>query len=239
MKIITLSRINSENKGVKMSYKSSNYTDLTWDYISTQGSRKDPIKDSLESETYEKFPSDAEMMTNRQECLLFELILKFANARNCIEVGVFTGSSALSIARGLAEGGKLYALDVSEEFTGLAKKYWEEGGVSDKIELIIGPANQTLNRFIEEGKEGTFDFAYVDADKTGYCEYFELLVRLVRPGGLIAFDNAFRRGMVADLTNTDESNVGIRELNRIAHSDPRVCNVILPIADGVNLIRKL
>ena len=211
------------------------YSKATWKYANDMGLRSDPIKDSIAAETGEI----SHWITNRQECELFESMLKFANAKNCIEVGVLTGSSALSIARGLGEGGKLYALDISEYHTNIAKRYWEQEGVSDKIELILAPAEETLRRFIEEGKEGTFDFGFIDADKEGYCAYYELILRLLRPGGIIAVDNVIWHGSVADPARNDPDTAAIRELNRIMINDPRINNVILPLSDGINLAIKL
>lgn len=215
------------------------YTKGTIDYLKINGLRSDPVKDALEAETCEKFPSDLVMVTNRQECELFESILQFANARNCIEIGVFTGSSAMSLARGVGPTGKVVALDISEEFTNLAKKHWEIAGVSDRIELILGPAAATLNKLISEGKEGTFDFVYIDADKPSYPEYYELALKLLRSGGIIAIDNVIWGNAVADLSINDLSTTTLRELNRFVINDLRVKNVILPIADGVNLVRKV
>ena len=218
---------------------SQEYTPETWEYLAKTGLRQDAIKDSLEQETKEKFQKLAVMITQRQESELFEFIIKFANAKNCIEVGVFTGSSALSIARGLGDDGKLIALDISEEFTNVAKKYWEEAGVSNKIDLIIGPASENLNRLIEEGKEGFFDFAYVDADKSGYLGYFEYLVRLIRKGGIIAFDNVIRANGISDPSRNDEDVLALRELNSRLLNDTRIKNFILPVADGLNFVQIL
>ena len=215
------------------------YSDATWDYLKERGLRHDPVKDSLEDATIQNFQDCSVMVSQRYQCELFEFIIKFANVKNCIEIGVFTGSSALSIARGLNEDGKLYALDISKEFTDVAKQFWELGGVANKIELILGPATDTLNRFIEEGKEGTFDFVYIDADKPSYCQYYELAVRLLRQGGIIMLDNVIWGNSIADPIYQDDDTVSLRRVNDIVYSDTRVKNVILPIGDGVNVIIKL
>ena len=214
------------------------YTEPTWRYLSEKGIRNDTVKDSLEADTLKNFEDDFIMVSQRYQCELFEFILTFANAKNCIEIGVFTGSSALSIARGLSEGGKLYALDVSQEFTDLAKKYWELDGVADKIELILGPATDTLNRFIEEGKEGTFDFIYIDADKPSYSQYYEQAIRLLRKGGLIMLDNVLWFNRIADPNFQDQNTLGLRNVNEVVYNDPRVKHTILPIGDGVHVIIK-
>ena len=178
-------------------------------------------------------------MSQRYQCEFFEFILRFAKAKNCIEIGVFTGSSSLSIARGLSDDGKLYALNINKEFTDVAKRFWELGGVANKIELILGSATDTLNRFIEEGKEGSFDFIYIDADTPSYCQYYELAIRLLRKRGIIMIDNAILRNAVADPSNQAEKTVDVRELNERVYNDPRVKNMILPIGDGVNVICKI
>lgn len=215
------------------------YTIQTWDYLSEKGFRSDPIRDAIEMDTYHHFKSVSMMITNRQECKLFEEMIQFANAKSVIEIGVFTGSSCLSLARGVGPNGKVLALDVSEEYTNIAKKHWEAAGVSDRIELILGPAAETLNKLLTQGKEETVDFIYIDADKPMYLEYYELSLRLLRHGGIIAIDNVLWGNEVGNPEATDQSTVIIREVNERAHTDPRVKNVILPIGDGVNVVRKI
>jgi predicted O-methyltransferase YrrM len=215
------------------------YTDSTWSYLSAKGLRKDEIKDLLEKETIEKFPTFAEMITMRHECDLYEIIVKFANAKNCLEVGVFTGSSSISITRGMEPDGKLIVLDVSQEFTDIAKKYWELAGLQDRIELVLGPATEYLSKLIADGHQNKFDFAYVDADKTSYIQYYELLLQLIRPGGVIAFDNTLFANRLGDPSNNEPGTLVLRELNTILINDTRIKNVLLPLADGVNLVIKL
>jgi predicted O-methyltransferase YrrM len=216
-----------------------NYSLQTWEYLRTTGLREDSTKDALESETIALFPSDAEMMAQRQESEFFELILRFAQARKCIEIGVFTGSSSLSIARGIGPSGKLFAFDVSEEFTNVARKYWRMEGLEDRIELSLGDTVAGLNRLMEEGHEGTFDFAFIDADKPGYIRYYDLVVRLLRKGGLLALDNAIWGNAINDPQYNDERTLGLRAVNERVRRDERMKNVILPMADGVNLAVKL
>ncbi|OMJ72665.1 hypothetical protein SteCoe_28833 [Stentor coeruleus] len=214
------------------------YSEQTWEYLSRTGLRQDPTKDSLEQETKDLFGRRAIMITQRQECELFELILRFSGAKNCIEIGVFTGSSSLSIARAIGPEGKLIAIDVSEEFTNVAKKYWKQEGLENRIELVLRPAVEYLEELINQGKENSFDFAYIDADKVNYQSYYELLMRLIRPGGIIAIDNVLWFGTVADTSANDPEIAHLRGLNTAIQSDPRVKNVILPMADGINLIFK-
>jgi predicted O-methyltransferase YrrM len=215
------------------------FSEKTCNYINTVGLRPDPLRDSLEQETFNLFEKDSIMITQRQECELFESILKLANVEKCIEVGVFTGASSLSIARGIKPGGKLIAIDISEEFTNLARKYWKLAGVEEKVELHLGPAKDYLQQLIDEGQAGTFDFAYIDADKTGYDEYYEKILVLLRPGGMIAFDNVVYQGHCADEDTEDRNALALRALNLKLLNDPRVKNFILPLADGVNIVTKL
>jgi O-methyltransferase len=216
-----------------------NYSLQTWDYLSTIGLHEDPTKDALERETIALFPSDALMIAQRQECDMFELVLRFAQARKCIEIGVFTGSSSLSIARGIGPSGKLFAFDVSEEFTSVARKYWRMEGLEDRIELSLGDTVAGLNRLLEEGHEGTFDFAFIDANKEGYIVYYDFVVRLLRKGGMIAMDNAIWGNWINDPQHNDEETLGLRAVNERVRRDERMKNLILPIADGVNLAVKL
>ena len=153
-------------------------------------------------------------------------------------MGVFTGYSALSVALGLPEDGKLIALDVSEEWTNVGRRYWEMAGVTDKIDLRIAPALESLQNLIAEGKEGTFDFAFIDADKENYYQYYEYCLQLLRPNGLIAIDNVLWSGRVADKNETEMETIAIRELNEKLHNDGRIDLSLLPLSDGVTLIRK-
>ena len=163
------------------------------------------------------------------------LLARAMGARRALEVGTFTGYSALCLARGLADGGKLVACDVSEEWTAIARRYWEKAGVADRIELRIGPALDTLRALADAP---TLDLAFIDADKPSYPAYYEEILRRLRPGGVILVDNVLWMGTVADPTR-DEPNVNaIRAFNAKVARDPRVECVMLPISDGLTLIRK-
>jgi len=164
------------------------------------------------------------------------LLASAIGARRAIEVGTFTGFSALCIARGMGEGSQLICCDTSEEWTSLGRPFWEEAGVADRIDLRIAPAIETLRGIAEDG---AFDLAFIDADKSSYIAYAEELLRLVRPGGLILVDNVLWFGAVADPDKNDERTLEIRAFNEWATAHPRCQNVMMPIGDGLTLIRVL
>lgn len=158
---------------------------------------------------------------------------------NAIEVGTFTGYSALRVAEALPEDGSLIACDVSEEWTGVAREYWQKAGVAHKINLQLRPAVETLQELVDAGRTGEFDFAFIDADKTNYDQYYELCLELVVVGGTIAVDNVIWGGRTANPRANDESTEAIRALNKKIHEDDRVHAVMLPLGDGLTLARKL
>ncbi len=166
------------------------------------------------------------------------LLVELISARRCLEVGTFTGYSALAVALALPPDGRLIACDISEEFTSRAKPFWEDAGVAGKIDLRLGPALDTLDALLNDGEAGTFDFAFIDADKINYQGYFQRAFDLIRPGGLIAVDNVLWKGAVADPAQGDEDTVAIREFNSALSDDPRISLSLLPIADGLTLARK-
>ena len=166
------------------------------------------------------------------------LLVQLMGITKALEVGVFTGYSSLVVALALPEDGKLVACDVSQEYTSVACRYWKEAGVSDKIDLHIAPAIDTLDALLEDGQAGTFDYAFIDADKEQYDAYYERSLKLVRAGGLIAFDNMFRNGRVADPFVDDFSVQCIRDLNDKLHHDARIDLSLVPVGDGLTLVRK-
>ena len=166
-------------------------------------------------------------------------LIDFMNVKNALEVGTFTGYSALCVAEALPDDGKLIACDVSEEWTTMAREYWERGGVAQKIDLRLRPAVETLDALIEEGREGSFDFAFIDADKPNYDNYYERCLQLIRVGGIVAVDNVLWSGRVANKLMIDESTRAIRALNEKIQNDKRVSNIMLPIGDGLTLATKL
>jgi caffeoyl-CoA O-methyltransferase len=178
------------------------------------------------------------MQMGAEQGHLFRVLLALLQAKKTIEVGVFTGYSSTLTALALPPDGRLIACDVSEEFTKDARRYWDEAGVADKIDLRLGLAADSLRALIAEGQAGTFDFAFIDADKTAYDEYYELTLQLLRPGGLIVLDNMLRGGRVLDEGSKDADVIAIRKLNEKLAKDERVLVSLLPITDGTTLAWK-
>lgn len=166
-------------------------------------------------------------------------LIHLIGARNTLEVGTFTGYSALAVALALPPKGRVIACDVSEEWTSIGRKFWEKAGVAGKIDLRLGPAIGTLRKLAEEGWNDKFDFAFLDAEKTEYDDYYELTLPLLRKGGLVVLDNMLRDGDVADPKVQDRGTKAVRALNRKIAADKRVEAVLLPLADGVTVARKL
>ena len=169
---------------------------------------------------------------------VLRFLVEVLGARRCLEIGTFTGYSSLAVALALPEDGTIVCCDVSEEFTGIARRYWAEAGVAHKTDLRIGPAVDTLDALLADGGAGTFDLAFIDADKGGYPDYWERCVALVRPGGVIAVDNVLWSGDVADPSNQDRDTVVLRQVNETIDADERVTPVMLSIADGMTLARR-
>lgn len=167
------------------------------------------------------------------------LLIKLIGARKTLEVGVFTGYSSICTARGLPDDGQIIACDVSEEWTSMARRYWAEAGLAHKIDLRLAPAVQTLEALIAEGHAGTFDFAFIDADKENYDAYYERALQLVRTGGLLAFDNTLWYGKVADESVQDADTIALRALNKKLPDDDRVMMCQLTVGDGLTLAIKL
>ena len=165
-------------------------------------------------------------------------LTRLIKARKTLELGVFTGYSSLAVALSLPCDGQIVACDLDEEFTAIARRYWQQAGVADKIDLHLAPALDTLNQLLREGQANSFDFAFIDADKSNYDAYYELALQLVRPEGVIAIDNVLWGGKVADQAVQDSRTQAIRDLNQKIHQDPRVFSVIVPIADGLTLAIK-
>jgi caffeoyl-CoA O-methyltransferase len=166
------------------------------------------------------------------------LLVRLIGARTTLEVGVFTGYSSLVVALALPPDGTIVACDVSEEYTAVARRYWQEAGVSEKINLRLAPAVETLDALLEAGRAETFDFAFIDADKESYDAYYERALRLLRPGGLMVIDNVLKGGDVADPSVTTPAVAAIRALNRKLHHDDRIDLSLIPVADGLALARK-
>jgi caffeoyl-CoA O-methyltransferase len=205
------------------------------DYVLAHSEQPDALLRELAVETREATAGYASMQISHDEGALLTMLVRLVGARTAVEVGTFTGYSSICIARGLAAGGRLIACDVSEEWTAIARKYWRRAGVADQIELRIGDAVDTLRAMPDDLE---IDFAFIDADKTSYPTYYEEIVRRMRPGGVIALDNVFQGGRVFDPAFQESSPVAVRRLNDALVTDDRVDVVMLPVRDGVTVLRK-
>lgn len=182
---------------------------------------------------------NARMQISVEQGQFLRLVIELLGAKRTLEVGTFTGYSALCVALALPPEGRIVACDVSEEFTNVARPFWNEAGVAQKIDLRIAPATETLAALLDkENAANTFDFAFIDADKPNYETYYEHALRLVRPGGLIAIDNTLWSGRVADPSVTDEETAALRRLNAKLHADERITLSLVPIGDGLTLARR-
>jgi predicted O-methyltransferase YrrM len=181
---------------------------------------------------------EASMQIGPEQGQLMALLAKLIGAKRCIEVGVFTGYSSLAVALALPDDGRIVACDVSEQWTTIARRFWREAGVEHKIELKLQPATRTLEQLLAAGDAGRYDFAFVDADKPAYDAYYELLLKLLRPGGLMALDNTLWSGAVANPNEREPNTVALRTLNDKLHRDERIDLSLLPVGDGLTLARK-
>ncbi len=219
-----------------MTRRSEQLSEALHDYAGAHSTRPDQVLLDLAEETARRFGSSAGMQIGAEQGRFMTLLAGAIGARTAVEVGTFTGYSAICVARALGAGGSLLCCDVSEEFTSVAREYWQRAGLADRIELRLAPAAQTLAAL----PAGTnFDFAFIDADKEGYVEYWDLVVPMIRQGGVILVDNTLSHGRVVDDAEQGSSVQGIRKFNDHALADPRVELVLLPIGDGVTMARKL
>jgi len=207
------------------------------DYLMNNSLREPDVLRRLREETDASNPH-AEMAVSPIQGQFMALLVKLIGAVKTLEVGVFTGYSSLCVALALPEHGRVVACDVNEEWTSVARRYWAEAGVADKITLRLAPAVETLDALLGAGEAGTFDFAFIDADKPNYDNYYERALKLMRRGGLIIFDNMLWSGRVADPGVQDADTVALRALNEKLHHDERVFVSLLPIRDGVSLAVK-
>ncbi|MFI5023686.1 MAG: O-methyltransferase [Alphaproteobacteria bacterium] len=219
-----------------MTSRSIHLTDKLYDYLLSVSLRDDKLLRRLRRET-ERMPMGS-MQIAREQGQFMGLLVELMGAKKALEVGTFTGYSSLCVARALPADGRLVCCDVSEAFTGIARKYWQEAGVAGKVTLELGPALQTLDRLIAGGAAGSFDFAFIDADKSNYRNYYERCLELVRPGGLIAVDNVLWSGKVADARKKDADTRAIRAFNRRLKEDRRILLSMLPLGDGLSLALK-
>jgi caffeoyl-CoA O-methyltransferase len=180
----------------------------------------------------------AGMQIGPDQGLLLGFMVRLIGARRVVEVGTFTGYSALAMAMALPPGGRVLCCDISEEYTSIARRYWKDAGVSDRIDLRLGPATETLSRLLATEGPASQDLAFIDADKTGYDAYYEACLQLVRPGGIIAIDNVLWSGRVADPAVKDADTAALRALNLKIRDDKRVNAVVLTVGDGLTLARR-
>ena len=218
-----------------MTRRSEQISDALQEYVEAHSTPPDQILTELAEQTASMFGAEAGMQIGPEQGTFMTLLAKLVGAARAVEVGTFTGYSAICVARGLAEGGRLLCCDISEEWTSVAREYWKQAGLADRIELQLGPAAKTLRELPDDT---TFDFAFIDADKTSYVEYWDLIVPMIRSNGVILVDNTLWSGQVADSRISDDTVQAIRRFNEHAAADDRVELVLLPIGDGLTLARK-
>ena len=220
-----------------MAKKTLDLDDTLYDYLLSVSLRDTPLLKALREETETLDMGIMQIAADQGQFMA--LLVKLIAARNIIEIGTFTGYSALAMAQAMPPGGQLIACDVSEKWTTIARRYWQEAGVADRIDLRLAPAMETIDQLLTEGRAETFDFAFIDADKQNQLAYYERCLQLIRPGGLIAVDNVLWGGSVANPHNQTEDTIAIRRFNQFVLDDPRVDISIVPIGDGLTLARRL
>jgi len=211
-------------------------TDHLYDYLLSVSLRESPLLRRLREETA-RLPH-ATMQIAPEQGQFMAFLVQLMGAHKALELGVFTGYSALWVAQALPADGKLIACDVSDEWTSIARRYWAEAGVIQKIDLYLAPAVDTLDKMLAAGETGTFDFVFIDADKENYIDYYERAVQLLRRGGIIVADNVLWSGRVADPSEQDEATIALRKFNQHLAADERIRLSMLPIADGLTLAYK-
>ena len=219
-----------------MTRKSITLTDDLYDYLLSVSLRETEVLRRLREATANH--AMARMQIAPEQGQFLQLLVYLLQARTIIEVGTFTGYSALWMASALPDGGRLIACDTNETYTAIAERYWREAGIDDRIELHIAPALDTLDKLIDQGQTGRIDMAFIDADKVEYPHYYERLLRLLRPGGLVAIDNTLWDGLPADPAAQDKDTRAIRAFNETLQEDDRVAISLLPVADGITLALK-
>jgi predicted O-methyltransferase YrrM len=220
-----------------MSNQSIGLGDPLYQYLLANSVREPEILAKLRAETAEH--PLVNMQISPEQGQLMGLLVQLIGAKKCLEVGVFTGYSSLAVAINLPDDGRIIACDVSDEFTSIARRYWQVAGVSNKIDLHVAPALGTLDRLLADGEAGTFDFAFIDADKNNYGAYYDRCFQLVRQGGLILVDNVLWYGRVADpAMDNDKRTQAIKQINQQIYHDDRVQISLIPIGDGLTIARK-
>lgn len=220
-----------------MSNRTIQVDDRLYEYLVSVSLREATVLRQLRDETA-AMGGVARMQISPEQGQFMALLVELTGAQRLLEMGTFTGYSALACALALPPDGEIVACDVNPTWTQIAQKAWREAGVSEKIQLRLGPGDRTLHALLEEGQANTFDMMFIDADKVNYDVYYELGLQLVRPGGLIIIDNVLWGGSVADVSDQDEDTVAIRNLNKKLHTDNRVTISMLPVGDGLTLARR-
>ncbi len=205
------------------------------DYVVAVGVHEIPAQTELRDVTSRHAYSN--MQISPEQGAFMQFLIRVMGAKRCLEIGTFTGYSALTMGLATGPEGHITCLDLSEEYVNVGRPYWAQAGVSERIDVLIGPAESSLEWLLASG--ATYDFAFIDADKTGYRAYYEACLKLVRSGGVIAIDNTLWSGHVADLEHTDPDTVALRELNAFIHEDARVRSMLLPVGDGLTLVEVL
>ena len=219
-----------------MSNRSIILTDRTYQYMLDVSLREAPVLRDLREATA-SHPMVV-MQISPEQGQFMAMLARLTGARRCLEVGVFTGYSSLAVALALPDDGQIIACDIDEDFTRMAVDFWRRAGVENKIQLELAPAVETLDALLADGQAGQFDFAFIDADKVNYQHYYDRILDLIRPGGLIAVDNTLWSGDLADPDIDDVDTVALRSFNKTLHRDDRVDISLVPIGDGLTLARK-
>ena len=218
-----------------MSNRTLELNDTLYRYVLEHSLREHPAQTALRDAT--RGHERASMQISPEQGQFMAMLVKLIGARRTIEVGVFTGYSALSVALALPEDGRILACDISDEFTRVGKPFWQQAGVAHKIDLQLAPALQTLDACLAHGEAGKYDFAFIDADKASYDGYYERCLQLLRPGGLIAIDNTLWSGRVTEAPDSEDT-AALQALNIKLHQDQRIDLSLLPLSDGLTLCRK-
>lgn len=221
-----------------MSNQTLNLTPEVYQYFQQHAGRETDILAQLRIKTLRQYADMAQMQISPEQGQFMQFLVKALAAQKVLELGTFTGYSALWMALALPAEGRLVTCDIDEETAAVAQDFWRQAAVADKIEFKLGPAADTLQELLNKGAANSFDFAFIDADKTAYDVYYEQCLRLIRPGGIIALDNTLQAGRVADPTNQNPNTVAICQLNDKLLQDKRVLISMLPLSDGLTLVYK-
>jgi caffeoyl-CoA O-methyltransferase len=222
--------------GFPMSNRSISLTDSLYGYLLDVSLREPDLLRRLREQT--AADPHARMQISPEQGQFMGLLARLMGARHCLEIGVFTGYSSLALALALPDDARIVACDIDERWTAVARRYWAEAGVAHKIDLRLAPAIDTLQQLLAAGEAGRYDFAFIDADKESYVHYYERVLELLRPGGLVVVDNTLWSGRVADPENSEPDTVALRHFNEHLHHDRRIDLSLVPIGDGLTLARK-